>query len=394
MSHYLDYACIGRPAPETLTAITNAVHALQQWNQDGTTRTIALFEEVERCRRKIAGFMGVESKNITLVNNTTHGLGIIASSMSINSHENILIPDIEFMSASVVWKQRQKEVGFTIRPVHTKNGIVSINDFEQAIDQQTKAIIVSSVQEVSGYRVDMKQLMELAQAYNAFLLVDGIQEAGILKVNIMDQPVHAYCAGGHKWLGNPFGIGFMYLSTELMDQLSPQYVGYLALREPESGWDDYLQSRKRSPFDDLAVLNEAKKFESGGTPNWLGALGLYQSATFIEQQKISQIEMKVRKLQKYLRQQLIRIGLGEYILGDDRDKFQSAILTFGLPEGIEQEERLLQELLKEQVFVSLRSISGIGGIRVSPYFTNSTVDIERLVDVTEQFLQKDRRSPA
>lgn len=385
--HYMDNACIGRPAPSSLEIIANAVKKMGSWDSSGTARTLDLFEEVEKTRKSIAQFLHVDARNIALINNTTHGLGVLASLIELEATDNILIPDIEFISSALVWRQAQHRIGFEIRSVKTKKGKVAIEDFENYMDGNTKVIMTSSVQEVSGYRLDVKTLMELAQSNNTYLLIDGIQEAGALQVNLSQTPVHAYCSGGHKWLGNPFGLGFMYVHPTICTELMPHYDGYLSLDEPENGWESYLQSRQRSPFDSLLSTQDAKKFETGGTPNWLGAVGLRSAIECIEGYGLTKVERKVLELNHTLRSNLKRLNLWDFILGGEEYKNHSGIITYSLPGGIDQERQLLNQLEKERVYVSLRSISEIGGIRVSPNFLNTTEDIQRLSEITESFLK-------
>ncbi|WP_438823970.1 aminotransferase class V-fold PLP-dependent enzyme [Bacillus sp. JJ1773] len=40
------------------------------------------------------------------------------------------------------------------------------------------------------------------------VLIDGVQEVGAMSVNVKESGVDFYCAGGEKWIGNPFGMGF------------------------------------------------------------------------------------------------------------------------------------------------------------------------------------------
>ena len=152
-----------------------------------------------------------------------------------------------------------------------------------------------------------------------------------------------------------------------------------------------MQSRGRSSFVPLVPRNEARKFESGGTPHWLGAVGLKAAISSILEQGIETIEQRCRELLDRLRKNLYEIGLGEHILGSNREKTVSSILTFSLPGGLEMERQLLQKLEKENVFVSLRSINGIGGIRVSPYHTNTMEDIDRLTEMTEHLTKRSLR---
>ncbi|RXT08021.1 aminotransferase class V-fold PLP-dependent enzyme [Ammoniphilus sp. CFH 90114] len=385
---YMDYACMGRPAPSTLSAVAEAIRKMSQWELPGTAQTLKLFEEVEQARIQAAEMLGVKSKHIALVNNTTHGLGTLASGLQLEKHHNVVIPDTEFMSSTLVWQQAQKIRGFDIRKVVTSNGQVGVKDFESVMDRNTKVLVVSAVQEVSGYRTDLQGLYELAESNQAFLMVDGIQELGVLPRNLIDTPVHAYCAGGHKWLGNPFGLGIMYVHPALAENCHPSFDGYLNVHEPKEGWDSYLQSRTRTAFDSFIPLEEARKYEPSGTPNWMGAVGLRAAVQEIQEKGMDLIAKSTLQLTERLKSHLKTLGLQQYILGGSESIHCSGIVTFSLPGGLEQERRLLGKLEAEGIYVSLRSIGGIGGIRVSPYYCNTMEDVDKLAEMVEGEVKK------
>ena len=46
-----------------------------------------------------------------------------------------------------------------------------------------------------------------------------------------------------------------------------------------------------------------------------------------------------------------------------------------------QDQALVERLIDDRVYVSMRFSSGIGGIRVSTHYYNSEDDIDRLLDV-------------
>jgi cysteine desulfurase/selenocysteine lyase len=66
---------------------------------------------------------------------------------------------------------------------------------------------------------------------------------------------------------------------------------------------------------------------------------------------------------------------------------RSGITTLGLPGGPEQELALNDHLLKNDVFVSVRYTSGVGGVRVSPHHHNSFADVDRFLFETKEHLQ-------
>lgn len=389
---YLDHACFGPPSAATLEAVEFAVSNLRRPSAAGTSITLGLFELVEQARRRVASFLSVSPKTIALIDSTTHGLGIVASSFPWERGDNVLISDQEFLSATVIWRNLARSLGVEIRPVPSREGRVCAGDFAALADARTRAVVVSAVQEVTGYRADLDSFRNLADERKAILLVDGIQEAGALPVDLQANPVGVYVAGGHKWLRSPFGMGFLYVEPRIQQRLKPLYFGYMALQDPPGGWQDYLQSPVRTPFDRLPETTSARILETGGTPNWMGAVGLNEALSELMEMGAEEIRERIEKQTRRLREGLQELGI-QVVAADPGGTFgssdqsrHSGIVCFHLSQGLEAEKALLRELTENRVFVSLRYISGIGGIRVSPHWYNDEEDVKKLLEITTRFL--------
>jgi len=380
---YLDHAAMGMPSAATIAAVSRLMERLVSPNLTGTERSLELFEAVERARRQAAVLVNVDPSCVQLVENTSRGLGLIASSLPLAEGDNVLVDDLEFLSATVSWRAVSRQQRVEIRPVRTQGGRVLPQDFARVADNRTRVLILSSVQEVTGFRCDLGAFGHLAKDLDAVLIVDGIQEAGAMHVDLKQTPVDAYCAGGSKWLRSPFGLGFLYVSPSLLSRLSPPTFGYLALNEPKSGWQEYLQSPGRTPFDPLPELPDARKLSSGGMPNGPGAVALEQAIREICELGTQDTSSRISKLRTLLIGELIQSGAEVRALGDSsmENNCGSGIVCFGLKAGINAELKLLSELLKANVKVSLRYISGIGGIRASLHYDNTAEDVRALLEV-------------
>lgn len=381
---YLDNACMGKVHEKVVEQIEAFLKYLSNISSPPTQVTVEMYNFMTNAREESAKLLGVTPDEIAVVESTSHGLGLIVSSIPIRKEENVLICDLEFFASSLCWKSRQEDIGFEIRKVKTKQGEVKVDDFEVAIDKKTRAIVISAVQEINGFRCDIKALSRLAREYGCYLIVDGIQEIGALKVDLSNLDIDFYCAGGHKWLRNPFGAGILYINRKHIDRLKPSFYGYFNTVEPEMGWQAYLESPLRTPYDHFDILTKAQKFETGGTSNIIGSIGLYENIKIIQDYGIENIENKVKELGRYLIGGLNEIGL--QTVSSIKPQNMSGIITFNLPGGVSQEKELCKKLEREGVFVSLRYTSGIGGIRVSPHYYNSTDDIDRLLNITEDFI--------
>jgi cysteine desulfurase / selenocysteine lyase len=380
---YLDHAAMGLPSAATVAAVSRFMESLVNPNLTGTQRSLELFEAVERARRQAAALVNVDPSCVLLVENTSRGLGLVASSLPLAEGDNVLVDDLEFLSATVSWRAVSRQRRLEIRAVKTQGGRVLPQDFARAADNRTRVLMLSSVQEVTGFRCDLRAFGHLAEDLDALLIIDGIQEAGAMHVDLKETPVDAYCAGGSKWLRSPFGLGFLYVSPSLLSRLLPPAVGYLALAEPRSGWQEYLQSPERTPFDPLPELQDARKLSSGGMPNGLGALALEHAIGETCAFGTRDTSSRISRLRSLLVRELIQSDVDVRALDDlsMEDSCGSGIVCFGLKEGIAAEVKLLSELLKAKVQVSLRYTSGIGGIRASLHYDNTADDVQALLEV-------------
>ena len=341
-------------------------------------------------RKAVARLLGCDATEIALMQSTSHALGTLSTVLPLEKGDNVLVCDLEYQASVVCWQAAMDRVGFELRQVTTKNGVVTPDDFAACIDEHTKVILLAAVQEINGFRADVKAIGELAHAHNCLFIVDGIQEAGALSVNVKELGMDFYCAGGKKWLGNPFGMGFLYIRKELLESLKPPYYSYYDIQVPEEFGDylSYLEDPRRHPFDKYHLVKEASVFETGGYGNFLGAQALGQAIAVLEKQGIAAIEEHNLELSRYLYQELSAMGLNLQSSGERRH--MSSIVVFnidGLPnQSVEKERRLLQYLRDQNIFVTLRCSTGIGGIRVSFHYYTQKQDIDVLLDAVKTFL--------
>lgn len=390
--HYLDHASMGRPTQRTLKRLHAALSELGTFATTGTLETLHQFEAVERARGRIADFIHADASSILLVGNTTEALGTIATSLPMSRGDNILMADIEFMGATVAWRGACRRTGVEIVPVKTAEGKVYPEQFAARANSRTRAILISSVQEISGWRADLPTICDVAAKSGAFVIADGIQETGARPIDFRKLGVDAFCAGGHKWLRSPFGLGFTCFGPRLLEVLEPPYQGYLALAEPGVGWDRYMELAERTPFDLPADRTDAGRMDTGGYPNWFGAIALDAAIEDFQNLGAERVWGRIKKLRARLVKGLQNLGIG--FLGGPAlaDDSVAGIVTFRLPGGAGDEKKLLEEMKKARVFASLRYVTGIGGIRTAVHESNTSADVDALLDVARKFLKRSSRA--
>ena len=120
-------------------------------------------------------------------------------------------------------------------------------------DERVQVVAVSWVQFASGARVDLAALGALCRERGVYFVVDAIQGVGPLRSICATTPVDILACGAQKWLLSPWGSAFVYVRRELIEQLEPHDVSWLAVK----GSDDF----SRLTDYDLTWRDDARRFE-------------------------------------------------------------------------------------------------------------------------------------
>lgn len=345
-------------------------------------------------RGAVAHFLGCDADEIALMQSTSHSLGTLSQSLPLKKGDNVLVCDLEYQASVVCWKAAMERIGFELREVKTHGGRVTAADFERYMDEHTKVILLAAVQEINGFRADVREIGELAHRHGCYYIVDGIQEAGALSVNVRELGMDFYCAGGKKWLGNPYGMGFLYVRRGLLDTIKPPYYSYYDIQVPAKFGDylDYLEDPRRQPFDDYCLVRDASVFETGGHGNFLGAMGLTEAIHVLEDVGIDNIEAHNKALNQYLYSSLAAMGFCMQSPGDVQHMSSIVVFNFDGLKGnsVVKERALLQALRAQDIFVTVRCSTGLGGVRVSFHYYTTKAEIDVFLDAVRTFIRENR----
>jgi selenocysteine lyase/cysteine desulfurase len=241
---FLDAACVSL-APRTATDAIQAFleRALLCPEPSSTEHHIVMDELRAQARPEAARLINAHEDEIALVESTTHGLSLAANAIPLERGDRVLLSDLEFLEVAVPWLQKKREVGVEIDLVPNRNGRVHADDIADRMGPRTKVLAISSVQWSNGFRCDLNALGTLCRERQVWLVVDAIQHLGTVPLDVKATPV---------------------------DFLA----GYLSLTTPEGGWGQYFQTPTISPLYDYRFVEEAHRYELGGTANYPGAVGL------------------------------------------------------------------------------------------------------------------------
>lgn len=316
--------------------------------------------DLEMTKKLFAKLINAKPEEIAFVPNTSTGLNIVANMLDYGEGSNMVTTDLEF--PSVVYPWLRKKLGVRVKYVNNVDGKILHEDFESAVDDNTAVIVVSHVEYVNGFRNDLSFLSKLAHEHGAYLVVDAIQSAGAIKIDVKRDNVDFLTTACYKWLLGPSGIGFLYVKEELIEKFEPPMVGWASVEpqvfETVDFWDIW----------NLRLSKTANRFEVG-SPSVISCIGAAAALKLMLGYGIEKIENRILDLTDYLIDKVKEAGWK--LQTPEEKSYRSGIVNFLIDKPMERVKRLAEE----EIIVSARA----NGIRVSPHFYNNKEEIDQLV---------------
>lgn len=320
-------------------------------------------------RTLLANFLCASSPDrIAFVTNTSEAINIIARGLPWQEGDRVLVSAGEF-PANVVPFYHLRHAGVEVDLLPAHNGAVTAEAIEAALTPQTQLVAVSAVQFLSGFRADIAAIGEVCARRDVWFLVDGIQAAGVVPFDVQKMKIDALACGGQKWLMAPQGTGFLYLSEELQNTLTPPFVGWLSVANP---WHFFEYEQP--------LAKTARRFEVG-TLNYLGLYGLKTAVESLFEVGAEAILERILFLTRILMEELSSIPALR-ILSPRNDNERAGIVTVEAQNGVSLQP-LMQQLSEKKIVVSLRDEK----LRFSPHFYNTESEIATICSLVKQSLR-------
>ncbi len=360
---YFDNAAVG-PLPAV------ARTAILQWAteaaEEGDTVWPQWLARGTKVRRLAAQILNAADDEIAIINNTTHGITLVAEGFPWKAGDNVVTLDNEFPSNLFPWLNLADR-GVDVRRVPVEGGRVDWDRITAACDARTRLITASWVGYALGWRLEVDKLVQLAHDRNILVFLDAIQGMGVFPLDVQGTGVDFLAADGHKWMLGPEGAGLFYVRREHLDRLHPIGVG----------WNSVVQSGDFSNTD-MNLKPEAARYE-GGSQNMVGTIGLAASLQLLVDAGLSPssspLADRVLAVTDYACDRLASIGAE--VASCRADNQRSGIVAFDPPAGDPSDVR--RHCLRAGVALSYRG----GRLRISPHAYCNEEDVDRLIGVLQ-----------
>lgn len=338
---YLDNSATTFPKP--LVVRRRMLTALEMYGANpgrgGFKMSMDTSEALYNVRKKAAQFFDADGPEcVSFQPGCTQALNIVIHSLKKGDH--VLVTDLEHNAVLRPLKDMEKKgVSFTVVEVVPGDNDATLQNFREAIRENTRMFIVTHASNVWGIRVPIERVAAMAHIYGAEICVDAAQSAGVLPISCNAYGIDYLCCAGHKGLYGPMGTGL--LITKHGEELMPLTQGgtgtaAMQLEQPRD-MPEYLES---------------------GTVNVPGILAMGAGIGFVEAQGIDSIRQRELRHVRMIYDALSEMKKVKLYMGRPEEEHSVPVISFNI-----------ENLMSEEVGARLAS-KGIAvrcGLHCAPY---------------------------
>jgi cysteine desulfurase / selenocysteine lyase len=273
----------------------------------------------EAARASVARFVNApDPHEIVFTRNATEAINLVAYSWgrrNIDRGDAIVLTEMEHHANLVPWQLlvQERDGDLEFIPI-TDDGILRLDVFEVLLRLHPKLVAFTQVSNTLGTINPVREMVEMAHAAGALVLVDGAQAVPHIPVDVQELGCDFYAFSGHKMLG-PTGSGALWARRELLEGMPPFLAGGEMIREVHL---------RRSDWNSIPW-----KFEAG-TPDIAAAIGFGAAAEYLLGLGMARVAVHERDLVTYALEVLPREVPGIALYGPPAE-LRGGVVPFNLP---------------------------------------------------------------
>ena len=276
-------------------------------------------DKYEAAREAVRRFINAGSiEEIIFTRGTTESINLVSSCLArslFKEGDEIIISAIEHHSNIVPWQMACEQSGAILKVIPVlDSGELDMDAYRDLLNEKTKLVAVNHISNALGTINPIEEMIPLAHAKGALVLIDGAQAVPHAKVDVQVLNADFYCFSSHKMYG-PTGVGILYGKKDILEKMPPYQGGGEMIKEVK--------------FEGTTYSDLPFKFE-GGTPNIAGGIGLEAAIRFMEEVGVENIAKQEAELLAYVTEKLKEVG-GIRFIGEAKNK--AGLVSF-LMDGI------------------------------------------------------------
>jgi len=277
----------------------------------------------EATRHAMRAFIGAaHAEEIIFTKGTTESINLVAQSWGaafLKEGDEIIISSLEHHANIVPWQMIAETKGAKLRVIPIDdNGVLDMQAYKNMLNSKTKMVAVVHVSNALGVINPVEEIIHLAHAQGAHVLIDGAQSSVHLDIDVQSLDCEFFVFSGHKVYG-PTGTGILYGKKSLLEAMPPYQGGGEMIKEV---------TFEKTTYNELPF-----KFEAG-TPNIADFIALKSAIDFIKDTGKDSIRAHENMLLGYATEKL-RAFKDVRIIGDVFEKV--SVISF-VVEGVHPQD--------------------------------------------------------
>ena len=282
---YFDNSATSFPKPEEVYKASEKAMRIYGANpgRGGHRMAVEASKEIFKVREKVANLFNIKDPlRIAFTQNSTYALNFAIKSC-INKKGHVITTALEHNSSLRPLFSKRDSGEIELELIYPeKNGEISIEKIIESIKEDTIAVVVNHISNVTGTIVDIGKIGKITREKGVMLIVDVSQSAGYLDIDVERDGIDILCFTGHKSLYGLQGSGGIYIR---------EGIDFIPIIEGGTGSFSKLE---RQPL----VMPEGLE---AGTLNTLAIVSLGVGIEFIQKVGIENIrEHEDRLKQRFL----------------------------------------------------------------------------------------------
>jgi selenocysteine lyase/cysteine desulfurase len=326
---------------------------LADWDEHGSPWDIWI-AKLEQARLAFAGLVGATPQEVAVTTSVSAAVSSLASGLQLGERRKVVLTDLEFPTIGQIWHAQEPRGARVVHVAPAADGLVPLEHFDAAIDEQTMIVCVPHVSYRTGARIDVEAVAAMAHERGALMLLDAYQTAGSLPLDGRALGVDLLTTGALKYLLGSPGLAFMWCREDLVQRVVPTVTGWFADEDMGA-----MDAGRYSPATD------ARRLESG-TPPVPSLYAAIAGLKMIAELGVGAIEAHVRALNERLVD-----GVGERGGRVVTPAFRGALVCIAATD----DDALVKALLADGVIASSRD----GKLRISLHAYNDADDVDAVL---------------
>ncbi len=326
-------------------------------------------EKIQQSREKIAKFVNAHADEVIFTRNTTESLNLVINSFDFSKRRKVVTTIMEHHSVLLPLFRKRDEGAIQLEVLPAKNGIVSLEQWKNAIDKNTALVVTNNASNTTGYQQNTREIAKICQDNGALICVDGAQGVPHFTTDFSHDAIDFLCFSGHKMLG-PTGIGCLVANRSAQEKLKPFLLGGGTV--------------KTVSLDNVVPLANYERFEAG-IQHYAGIFGLATACEYLKKIGMKNVEEHQNKFGSELRKAVENSEA--HIYGAN-----GGIISFNFKNAAPHEVALMLDkqniAVRSGFFCAQPAMENLGAtqgaVRASCYVYNSLEEVKKFSEALQK----------